>query len=325
MEEVHFYTLIWIVALVIATAAAIVFVLQIQMLAVESVHPATWQWRPHFWRSIVPSFFAILFAWFNMDVTLSPLTQHLWMTVFGLVIPFAITWSILRETLRKRFDRIAFIITLLALMNVAFLTAGWGYAKRFQEVNYNGLASIIDWYPASGDGQDTMKVKLQWTCPAQKHSDDEPYVCRATRVVDCGVISKRTSCTSRDYDMTIYNGDSFIDCENGFDDEVWEENGWTNYNNWEDDDEVFAENNGEGNPYLNTNQPSMAIVGDCYRCEIDKHSGGNLYRLKRNWFIIPGWVGIAILCVCSYFVGTQRTAAISKEELLHGQMKAEMA
>jgi len=104
----------------------------------------------------------------------------------------------------------------------------------------------VDYYNNGAYEQNTMKLQLEWTCSDQAENGSEQYYCHDNVVLDCNSgISQTDLRSDRDYDMTVYNGDSFLGCQDGFDQDTWQKYNWNHWNN-NDDDAQEGNNDGEG-------------------------------------------------------------------------------
>mmetsp|Transcript_2858 Transcript_2858/g.4611 ORF Transcript_2858/g.4611 Transcript_2858/m.4611 type:complete len:323 (+) Transcript_2858:298-1266(+) len=317
MEDVKKFTLIWVLCLIFTVATVITFVALTRKLTIEFCHPDSWKLKKHWWRFVLPSVITVILASFSADVSMNIFGHAAWIAVCGIFVPFWLTWNSLNTVMAKKWDRVMAVVTLLLLLNACFLTVGWAFARRTQFNNYMGKANIIDWFSSGQSSQELLKVELEWACWSDE--DESTYYCQDNQVIDCGEITRKELYTTRDYDMTIYNQNSFIDCQNGFDIDIWKEYGWAN-NKWSDDDGANDENQEEngGNDDQYSIRPSMKIIGDCSTCEIDSHSEGNMYKAKRNWLIIPLWVVTSLAAVLAgYLWSTRPEEKAASEKLVH--------
>lgn len=318
MEEAKKFTFIWIICCILAVATIIAFVAYTRKLAIKFCQPDPWQLKKHWWRFVIPSVITIILASMSANMNKSVLGHAAWIIGCGVVVPFWLTWNSLRPVLTKNWDRIMAVLTLILLINASFLTVGWSNARRAQANSYMGKARIVDWFSSGQYSQNTMKVELEWSC--WNDEDTTNYYCRDNQVIDCGEVTKKELFTTRDYDMTIYNQDTFVDCQDGFDMDTWKQYGWAD-NKWADDDGANDEDEGqEDNENEHGNPPYMKIVADCNTCEIDSHGEGNMYRAKRNWLVIPMWIITSLAALFTAYLWSTRTEEkSSSEKLVHEQ------
>lgn len=316
MEETKRFAFIWIVCCILAVATIVSFVVYTRQLAIRLTQPEPWKLAKHWWRFVLPSVITIILASISADITMSVFGHAAWIIGCGVFIPFWLTWNSFRSVLAKKWERVMAVITLILLLNACFLTAGWSFARRAQSNSYIGKARVVDWFSSGQYTQDTMKVELEWAC----WSDDDTtnYYCRDNQVIDCGEVTKKELFTIYDYDMSIYNQNTFIDCQDGFNMDTWKQYGWAN-NKWADDDRAEEEDeNQENDENDDGNRPYMKIVADCNTCEIDSHGNGNMYKAKRNWLVIPMWILTSLAALVSAYFWTTRTEEkSSSQKLVH--------
>lgn len=240
MNEIGKWNFLCTLCILIIAAASIGLIALLRKMTIELVHPSPWKLKSHWWRFLLPSVVALIMM-FSASYSMTILNHALWVLLLGVALPLWLIYSTLQEVLEKRPERIVGIVALLLLMNTAFLTMQYTKAQKSQRELYSGPAQIVDYYSSGSYEQNTMKLQLEWACSS---SSGQEYNCHDEVVLDCNSdLSPTELRNSRDYDMTIYNGDSFLGCQDGFDRDVWQQYNW---NRWNDD-------NGNANGNANDN------------------------------------------------------------------------
>jgi hypothetical protein len=132
------FTALWIVFLLLALVAAVGLVFFLRKLTIEWAHPEGFKLKKHWWRFVLPSAVAIFLASFQ-NIDMSNFVHIFYILIIGILIPFAITFYLLRESLEKKWERILVTITLLLVLNATFFSTHWYFHYRGNHSNgYDG-------------------------------------------------------------------------------------------------------------------------------------------------------------------------------------------
>jgi hypothetical protein len=121
------FTVAWIFYLLVAFIAAGALLFFLRKITVEyAKREGT---KKHWWRYAVPTAVAILLASFQRMGS-GTIAHYLYLIFVGLLIPFAVAFFVLRESIEGKKERILMIFSLLLFLNVSFFTTHWYYHYR---------------------------------------------------------------------------------------------------------------------------------------------------------------------------------------------------
>ena len=118
------YTLLFVFFLVLAILSVASFVFFLRKLTNEWAHPGSFQLSKHWWRVALPTAVALFFAGFG-DMGKGIFVHWVYLLIFGILLPLAVTFFLLRESLEKKWERILMTVALLFLINASIFSTGW--------------------------------------------------------------------------------------------------------------------------------------------------------------------------------------------------------